>query len=167
MFISKAIAQSHRLIAVAGRTATKSVNNGIHIRCLSSESITYSGGQACTGQGGYYGSGGARAKATPSVNVTQEQRSKMIGLAEDVEKISIVMDEVDVLQSLLDDDREASDGEVTSKNIELRGQMKRLVSDPQFSECLDRLEVEGAPVWGLSSKEHEMILLAREKINSC
>jgi hypothetical protein len=29
------------------------------------------------------------------------------------------------------------------------------------------LEVQGSPVWGLSSEERELIIHAREKVNEC
>ncbi len=139
-------------------------------RCFS-DSITYSGGQASAGQGGYYGSGGARAIGNSDNDAeacsTTEQRSKMLALASDVEKITMVMNEVELLQNLLEEDREEHNGEVTNRSIELRGQMKHLMTSPQFLECLDRLEIMGAPIWGLSSEEHDLIQFARQQVNSC
>mmetsp|Transcript_5861 Transcript_5861/g.8714 ORF Transcript_5861/g.8714 Transcript_5861/m.8714 type:complete len:174 (-) Transcript_5861:1234-1755(-) len=137
-------------------------------RTFSSESITYSGGQPSQGQGGYYGSGGARVLKPSAIgDVTEEQRSKMIALATDVEKIIMVMDELEVLESLMEKDQEENNGEVTNRSIELRGAIKHLITNHEFLECLDQLEIMGKPVWGLSSSEHELVLLAREKVNTC
>ena len=33
--------------------------------------------------------------------------------------------------------------------------------------CLNRLEVDGEPVWGLSSDERDLVQYAREKVNEC
>lgn len=141
----------------------------IQKRTLSSDSINYSGGQANTGQGGYYGSGGARAKAEAdsTVDITQEQRSKMLAQESDLEMILICMEKLENLENLLRTDQEEHDGEVTDRSVELRGNIKHLVSSPEFSESLDRLEIKGSPVWGLSSVEHDMVCLAREKFNTC
>lgn len=133
----------------------------------STQSITYSGGHACgTSQGGYYGSGGARAK-TASQDISQDQRSKVLALASDVQKISIVMDQIELLENQLKADQDDNGGSVTNKSVEMRAQMKHLVTNQEFQEALDNLEVEGAPSWGLSADEHELIKLAREKVNTC
>jgi hypothetical protein len=34
-------------------------------------------------------------------------------------------------------------------------------------EALDRLEIQGSPVWGLSSEERQLIIDAREMVNEC
>jgi hypothetical protein len=138
-------------------------------RTLSTESINYSGGQANSGQGGYYGSGGARAVAEASSvgDITQEQRSKMIAQQSDLHVIQICMDKLEELEHLLYLDHEQNGGKVTDKSEELRGNIKRLVSSPDFTESLDRLEIKGSPVWGLTSEEHEMVALAREKFHTC
>eukprot|EP00559_Dactyliosolen_fragilissimus_P002971 CAMPEP_0184864054 /NCGR_PEP_ID=MMETSP0580-20130426/13500_1 /TAXON_ID=1118495 /ORGANISM="Dactyliosolen fragilissimus" /LENGTH=160 /DNA_ID=CAMNT_0027362683 /DNA_START=88 /DNA_END=567 /DNA_ORIENTATION=+ len=112
----------------------------------SSTNITYSGGQASEGQGGYYGSGGARALASKNQTVSTE-RSKMLALADDVESIKKVMEELDVLENLLRRDQEENDGKVTNRSIELRGSIKHLMTNKEFMECLNRLEITGEPVW--------------------
>ena len=73
------------------------------------------------------------------------------------------MKEVDMLDSLLMSEGDA----VTSKSIELKASIKKLMTAPDFIESLNRLELEGEPVWGLSSEEREMIMMAREKVNEC
>jgi len=124
--------------------------------------LQYSGGQATEGQGGFYGSGGARVISSSDVDC--EGRQKVLAYAADVEKISAVMDELYALESKL---REIGDDSVSSKSLELKSSIKKLMTAPDVSEALDRLEIQGEPVWGLSTDEREMIVLAREKMNEC
>ena len=119
----------------------------------------YSGGQATEGQGGFYGSGGAR-----KIDNAGEQQMQMLALAADVQKITAVMGEVETLESLLESETKASNGEVTGKSIEIRANIKKLVTSPDFTESLNRLEIHGSPVWGLSSDERELIIDARAKV---
>lgn len=91
----------------------------------------------------------------------------MIALATDVEHIKMVMEELELLEHLLQKDQEEHDNKVTNRSVELRGAIKHLIANKEFLDCLDRLEIQGAPIWGLSSEEHELISLAREKINHC
>jgi hypothetical protein len=131
---------------------------------FSTENITYSGGQPSKGQGGFYGSGGSR-KIDATVS-TESQRSKLLALASDVEYISNVMDKVLELESLLQDEQKQNK-EVSNRSIELKSKMKQLVGTPEFLQCLDRLEIQGAPIWGLTTQEHELLKAAREKVNNC
>lgn len=87
----------------------------------------------------------------------------MIALSQDVQKIEQVMTELDSFESQLED---AGDG-VSGKSIELKSAIKKLMTDPSVLESLNRLEIEGQPVWGLSTREREMIIMAREKVNAC
>jgi len=119
--------------------------------------LKYSGGQATEGQGGYYGSGGARVLPT----TTAEHHTELLALAADVEKIDVTMKELEVLESLLSSEET---NKVTSKSIELRQNIKKLMTSPEFLDSLNRLEVNGQPIWGLNSDEREMITLAREKV---
>ena len=91
----------------------------------------------------------------------------MLALATDVEHIKMILDEIETLEHLLHKDQEEHDNQVTNRSVELRGLIKHLVTNKEFSDCLDRLEQEGKPIWGLSSEEHDLISLAREKINQC
>jgi hypothetical protein len=85
-----------------------------------------------------------------------------LALAADVEKITQVMEEMDALEESL---RE-QDGSVTSKTtMELKNAIKKRLTAPDVIESLNRLEVQGQPTWGLSTKERELIMSAREKIN--
>lgn len=95
---------------------------------------------------------------------TEGQRSRMLALAADVQKIQQVMEELETLENLLSAEDE---DKVSSKSIELKASIKKLMTDPQVLESLNRLELEGQPVWGLSSEEREMIVTAREKVNDC
>ncbi len=165
--------RSSRIPLVASSICNKNcdtfgvIQNKRGLSALPSESINYSGGQANSGQGGYYGSGGARAKAEADcvVDITQEQRSKMLAQESDLEMIRVCMEKLEDLENLLAKDKEEHNGAVTDRSVELRGNIKHLVSSPEFMESLDRLEIQGSPVWGLSSAEHEMVCLAREKFN--
>ena len=89
-------------------------------------------------------------------------------MAGDVETIGQTMDEVERLESLLrNEEEEQQSTSVTSKSIEIKSSIKKLLTAKEFAEALNRLEVEGAPVWGLSTDEREMIVLAREKMTNC
>eukprot|EP00978_Attheya_sp_CCMP212_P003285 scaffold6794_cov46-Attheya_sp.AAC.5 len=123
-------------------------------------SITYSGGQATEGQGGYYGSGGARVGADGAAKTT-EHRPEMMALAADVNQVARTMEEVETLENLIVDETD----KLSSTSIEIHAKLKKLVTAPAFMECLNRLEVRGEPAWGLSVAEHELITLAREKVN--
>ena len=158
-------------VSIVSRSATKRVASravpvsfGNRLRQYSGDTnITYSGGQATEGQGGFYGSGGSRATLTP----TSEHRPEMLALAVDVQKVTAVMEEVDRLESLLMREKEDSASAVTGKSIEIKSSIKKLMTSPEFMEALNKLEVMGEPVWGLSSDERELIILAREKVNEC
>ena len=104
---------------------------------------------------------------TPGTTITDHERSKMLALATDVEHIKMVMEELELLEHLLQKDQEEHNDQVTNHSVELRGSIKHLVTNKEFLDCLDRLEYQGKPIWGLSSEEHDLISLAREKINQC
>ena len=91
----------------------------------------------------------------------------MLSLTKDVEHIKMILAEVELLEHLLHEDQEEHNNQVTNRSVELRGMIKHLVTNREFCECLDRLENEGKPIWGLSSDEHDLIAMAREKINQC
>eukprot|EP00545_Synedropsis_sp_CCMP1620_P009872 CAMPEP_0119002794 /NCGR_PEP_ID=MMETSP1176-20130426/131_1 /TAXON_ID=265551 /ORGANISM="Synedropsis recta cf, Strain CCMP1620" /LENGTH=203 /DNA_ID=CAMNT_0006954319 /DNA_START=121 /DNA_END=733 /DNA_ORIENTATION=- len=121
----------------------------------------YSGGQATEGQGGYYGSGGARVLDNPTN--TESVTHDLLALSADVDKVTSVMQDLHGLETLLDG--ESADG-ISGKNIEYRNNIKKLMTTGDFLESLSRLEVKGEPAWGLSESEREMIIFAREKVNS-
>eukprot|EP00581_Thalassiosira_minuscula_P014870 CAMPEP_0183726166 /NCGR_PEP_ID=MMETSP0737-20130205/22605_1 /TAXON_ID=385413 /ORGANISM="Thalassiosira miniscula, Strain CCMP1093" /LENGTH=162 /DNA_ID=CAMNT_0025957425 /DNA_START=133 /DNA_END=618 /DNA_ORIENTATION=- len=106
------------------------------------ESITYSGGQASEGQGGFYGSGGARAS-----KLETEHRPEMVALAADVENLTLVMEEIDKLDSMLEEEKENAGSSVTGKSLEISSKIKKIMTSVDVMDCLNRLEVEGEPVW--------------------
>jgi len=126
------------------------------------DSITYSGGQASEGQGGFYGSGGARVSTLET-----EHRPEMVALAADVENLRLVMEEIDKLDAMLMEEKEKSDSSVTGKSLEISSTIKKVMTSVDVMDCLNRLEVEGEPVWGLSSEERDLVHAARQKVNEC
>jgi hypothetical protein len=126
-----------------------------------STSPQYSGGQATEGQGGYYGSGGARALGEPSN--AEAVRAGVLAMAGDVQTIMTVMKEVEELEGLLERETDPASG----RSIELKSNIKKLMTNSEITKSLDRLEVQGEPVWGLSSAERELVMLARELVNAC
>ena len=122
----------------------------------------YSGGQATEGQGGFYGSGGARAQVG-STGEGDDSRRQLLALAADVELIARVMEEIDVLEETLRETQSA--GNVTSQTMEIKNAIKKRLTAADVIESLNRLEVQGQPTWGLSTKERELIMAAREKMN--
>jgi len=86
----------------------------------------------------------------------------MQAIAEDVTKLSSIMGEVETLEHLLQ-----SETEVTSRSIELRGSIKKLMTSPDVMDCLNRLEIQGEPVWGLTVEERDLVKFARSKVNEC
>ncbi len=88
----------------------------------------------------------------------------MLALAADVQKVHATMSELEKLEQRTLE--ESSSSNTTSKSsMELRATMKKLMTQQDFLESLNRLEVQGEPVWGLSTAEREMITLARRKVN--
>ncbi|KAL7527212.1 hypothetical protein ACHAXR_001852 [Thalassiosira sp. AJA248-18] len=139
------------------------VSSPAHRRPFSSgygESITYSGGQASEGQGGFYGSGGARVSTLET-----EHRPEMVALAADVENLTLVMEEIYKLDSMLEEEKENAG--VTGKSLEMSSKIKKIMTSTDVMDCLNRLEVEGEPVWGLSSEERDLVHAARQKVNEC
>eukprot|EP00579_Thalassiosira_antarctica_P000710 CAMPEP_0201875182 /NCGR_PEP_ID=MMETSP0902-20130614/7228_1 /ASSEMBLY_ACC=CAM_ASM_000551 /TAXON_ID=420261 /ORGANISM="Thalassiosira antarctica, Strain CCMP982" /LENGTH=158 /DNA_ID=CAMNT_0048402185 /DNA_START=43 /DNA_END=516 /DNA_ORIENTATION=+ len=106
------------------------------------ESITYSGGQASEGQGGFYGSGGARAS-----KLETEHRPEMVALAADVDNLTLVMEEIYKLDAMLEEVKENAGSSVTGKSLEISSKIKKIMTSVDVMDCLNRLEVEGEPVW--------------------
>jgi hypothetical protein len=118
-----------------------------------SDSVTYSGGQAIQGQGGFYGSGGSRVSSAPSHHPEAMARQT------DIIDLVQIMNEVENLESELRN----LGNVVNTRSIEIKARMKKTVSNPRVRELLNRLEIKGEPVWGLSSKERDLVRLARDK----
>ena len=101
-----------------------------------------------------------------------QERNKMLAMAHDVQTVRLVMQELDLLESLLRNEEESkgspsSSDAVSPKSMEIKNSMKKLMTSTDFLESLNNLEVQGEPAWGLSCEEREMIVLAREKVNAC
>ncbi|GMI35373.1 hypothetical protein TeGR_g4732 [Tetraparma gracilis] len=127
-------------------------------RSAAYSNITYSGGHASTGQGGYYGSGGSRSLGRDK---SSPHRPEAVAHAQDVAVLEGISGEVEVLEaSLL-----AHGDAVSNATIELSAKLKKMVTQGSVMEVLDKLEFKGEPVWGLSERERELVLYMRQKVN--
>jgi len=123
-------------------------------------------------RGGFYGSGGSRKldeSTTENLLSSTDPRPQMLALAADVINITNTMKEVETLeQLLLETEKSGGDeGGITGKTIEIKSKIKKACTNPEFMDSLNRLELNGEPVWGLSGDEREMITSARSKVNGC
>lgn len=125
----------------------------------SGESITYSGGQATSGQGGYYGAGGSRAVGALNV----KHRSDALAHVEDIAKMRTIMTEVHEMETQL---ATISEKDIAIK-IQIKGNVKKKMTSREMFDLLGKLEMKGEPVWGLSQTERELVKEARRKVNSC
>ena len=93
----------------------------------------------------------------------------MLALAADVTNITNTMKEVETLEQLLHDETTTTNnsGEISGRTIEIKSKIKKACTNPEFMESLNRLELNGEPIWGLSGDEREMIMNARTKVNEC
>jgi hypothetical protein len=89
----------------------------------------------------------------------------MMALASDVENLTLVMEEVYKLEDLLEEEKEKSG--VSGKSLEISSKIKKIMTSMDVMDCLNRLEIDGEPVWGLSSSERELVHYARQKVNEC
>jgi hypothetical protein len=71
-----------------------------------------------------------------------------------------IMDNIELLENEL---RTIGTNVVNNRTIEIKARMKKTISNPQVRELLNRLEIKGEPVWGLSSKERDLVRTARQK----
>jgi hypothetical protein len=46
-----------------------------------------------------------------------------------------------------------------------KNSIKKLITSKDVVESLNSLEIQGSPVWGLSTEEREMIVYLRDKMN--
>jgi hypothetical protein len=53
--------------------------------------------------------------------------------------------------------------QLSTRVIEIKSVIKKTISNPKVREMLDRLEIKGEPVWGLSSKERDLVRAAKIK----
>jgi hypothetical protein len=99
-------------------------------------------------------------------DVDTEGRNRVIAMAADVQRIQTTVTELDELENLLRSEEEANPSDtVTSKTIELKNSIKKLITSKDVVESLNSLEIQGSPVWGLSTQEREMIVYLRDKMN--
>lgn len=119
-----------------------------------SGSVTYSGGHASQGQGGFYGSGGSRA-----TGASVPHHPEAIANQRDIQDLAKIVGDVEILETEL----RSLGNTVNSRTIEIKARIKKLISNPHVREILNRLEIKGQPVWGLSSKERDLVRSAREK----
>ena len=117
-----------------------------------SDSITYSGGQASVGQGGFYGSGGARLRKTDT-----EWNERAVASVETIESLVGIMAEARAL------DEAIAGGDPLSEHvIERKAALKKLMTASDTLRCIEALEMGGEPVWGLSQSERALVKEARE-----
>jgi hypothetical protein len=84
----------------------------------------------------------------------------MLAMEADVKVVMEVMEQIQLLEDLLTDEHNLE------ASIHTRRAIKKLVTSHPFVDCLDRLEcTRGEPIWGLSIKEREMVVYARDKLN--
>lgn len=154
-------------VAISQRTVRVQSTNIMRNFSSYGDSVTYSGGQAISGQGGYYGSGGSRRTLDP----TTEQKVGMVAMAGDVEMVAATMTELESLEAILRDEENHSgggdDAPPSPQTILVRSKIKKLMTEQEFGRALKNLEVEGQPVWGLNREERELVAMARAKVNEC
>eukprot|EP00612_Vaucheria_litorea_P000386 CAMPEP_0171454334 /NCGR_PEP_ID=MMETSP0945-20130129/1661_1 /TAXON_ID=109269 /ORGANISM="Vaucheria litorea, Strain CCMP2940" /LENGTH=125 /DNA_ID=CAMNT_0011979335 /DNA_START=91 /DNA_END=468 /DNA_ORIENTATION=+ len=120
------------------------------------DNVTYSGGQPGV-QGGFYGSGGARSKASPN----SHHRPNAVASKEDIDKLRNFMQVITELETEL-----SKATTLNAKTIELKSSLKKTIASPALVELLNRLEINSEPVWGLYMEEREMVRNARRKVNT-
>jgi hypothetical protein len=99
-------------------------------------------------------------------DVDTEGRNRVIAMAADVQRIQTTVTELDALETLLRSEEESNQSDtVTSRTIELKNSIKKLITSKDVVESLNSLEIQGSPVWGLSTEEREMIVYLRDKMN--
>mmetsp|Transcript_35849 Transcript_35849/g.46056 ORF Transcript_35849/g.46056 Transcript_35849/m.46056 type:complete len:153 (-) Transcript_35849:355-813(-) len=140
------------------RSLTRCVNTSA-IYSSAVNSVTYSGGQASEGQGGFYGSGGSRVKASKF-----EFHPEALAHAEDITALRSLMAQAEVLRDRLS----SSDiSRVSPEGIALKNDLRKMLTSTSAMELIERLEINGSPKWGLSQDERSLIREARDAINAC
>ena len=98
---------------------------------------------------------------------SEEERTKMLAMAADVQNVTHVMEELETLEQILQREETENPGKVSGRSIEIKNSIKKLMTNHDFMETLNRLTFNDSPVWGLSMSERELVELAREKVNEC
>lgn len=144
-------------LSVLKKSKVSSLSGPVRWTRLLSDSITYSGGQASQGQGGFYGSGGSRV-----VSATPQHHPEALARQADITELASIMNQIENMEVEL-----ASVGTaVTTRSIELKSGINKLATNPKVLELITRLEIKGEPVWGLSSKERDLVRNARVKYSN-
>ena len=81
---------------------------------------------------------------------------------EDVKVLRAVMAEVSELEEQLS----TEDDPVSVRSIELKSAIKKRITGKETVTLLKRLVISGAPVWGLSVQEGELVEAAQSKMLS-
>ena len=77
----------------------------------------------------------------------------------DVATLSKIMAEVEQLEN----DLMTLGNAVSSRSIEIKSRLKKTISNPRVRDLLNRLEIKGEPVWGLSREERTLVRKAKDK----
>lgn len=120
-----------------------------------SDNVTYSGGQAIVGQGGYYGSGGSRASSIPSS--IRNGQINVLASAEDVRRLAALMSAVEKLEQDLN---ATQDNEM--KTSATKADLYKIMRSEATGELVRKLWYAGQPVWGLTKRERDFVRWASE-----
>lgn len=121
----------------------------VHLIRKCSDNITYSGGQASSGQGGYYGSGGSRAVKL----VVPHHHPEACARPADISQLNSIMKQVEELEADLSVKRTTD----IAGAIEVKDFLNKTMRDENISCLLSRLVFMGEPVWGLNMKERDFV----------
>jgi hypothetical protein len=77
----------------------------------------------------------------------------------DISGLAQIMQEIETMEQEL----RTLGNVVNSRTIEIKTKIKKSISNPKVREMLNRLEIKGEPVWGLSSKERDLVRAAKQK----
>lgn len=105
------------------------------------------------GQGGFYGSGGARAVKTDTA-----WNERAVASVETIASLVGIMDDAAALGEAI----AAADDPLSEPVIENKTALKKLMTAPDTLRCIEALEMGGEPVWGLSQAERALVKEARE-----
>jgi len=92
-----------------------------------------------------------------------EWNSKAVAQLEDIKELNAIMAEVAALEA----QNLASADPLQESVIENKQTIKRLMTAPHTVALIDRLEMGGQPVWGLSQVERTLVREARSKSDTC
>ena len=105
-------------------------------------------------QGGFYGSGGSRVNSSAPTH-----HPEALARQADIMDLAQIMNTIESLEN----DLRSLGPVVNTRSIELKAKMKKTISTPKVRELLNRLEIKGEPVWGLSAKERDLVRSAKMK----